>query len=388
MRGHLSFIISWITAVGVLATVSCEGLLKNTASIPVILVSDLYYPAQDIGDNVDLLTPFALEQIDLKAIILDITREHLEEEGILRDPGFIPVWQLNYLFGKDVPCAAAPYDLLSSPDDKKEDAPAFQQKGIDLLLQTLEKASQPVHIVSTGSLRPVAIAMNRRPDLFRSDKIAAIHICAGSSSENYMEWNIALDTLAAARVLRSGATINLYPCATSEGPFDTGEYNSFWALEDLGWTLSLRDKHIRNYLAYNILRKNNRPDFLSYLDNDLPEEDSISLQSFRSDRFYGSGGAHYVWETAVWMQVASLVLVERDGVGMIVRKDNVLSGDKVFQEGMIPVLLDVKDNGLFHFEQCEGASSVQIYYRTCPQKQEELLNDAFPLWYNSFHSIL
>ena len=387
MGGNRSFFVSWIVAL-VLATVSCGESPKGIASVPVILVSDLYYPAQDIGDNVDLVTPFALEQLDLKAIILDITRSHLIEDGILRDPGFIPVRQLNYLFEKDVPCAAAPYDQLSSPDDKKENAPAFQQKGIELLLNTLDSSNRPVHIVSTGSLRPIAIALNRRPDLFRSDKIAAIHICAGSSSENYLEWNIALDTLAAARVLRSGATIYLYPCATAEGPFDKGEYNSFWALDDLGWILSMDDNHIRNYLAYNILRKNNRPDFLSYLDKDLSEEDILALQAFRSDRFYGSGGAHYVWETAVWMQVASLVLVERDGVGMIVRKDNVLSGDKVFQEGMIPVLLDVKDNGLFHFKQCEGDSSIRLYYRTCPQKQQELLNSAFPLWYNSFHSSL
>ena len=211
MRGVNILNVFLIFAAVSLITPSCMETQQSASPVPVILISDLYYPAQDIGDNVDLLTPFALEQIDLKAIVFDITRSHLQEDGILRDPGFIPVMQLNYLFGKEVPCAAAPYDQLTSSDDKKEDAPAFQQKGIELLLTTLEKSERPIHIVSTGSLRPIAIALNRRPDLFRSGKVAAIHICAGSSSENYLEWNIALDTLAAARALRSEVTINLYP---------------------------------------------------------------------------------------------------------------------------------------------------------------------------------
>ena len=365
----------------------CGCSHQDDGKVPVILISDLYYPAQDVGDNVDLLTPYALEQIDLKAVIFDITRSHMNEDGIRRDPGFIPVRQLNYLFGKDVPCAAAPYDSLSSPEDRKEDAPAFQQKGIELLLNTIEAADKPVHIVSTGSLRPLAIALNRRPDLMLSDKVAAVHISAGSSSEHFMEWNIALDTLAAARVLRSGMRIILYPCATENGPFDKGVNNSFWALWNLDWILDMPDGRMRNYLAYNILRKSDRPDFLSYLESPLPESDAAVLSSFRSDRFYGSGGAHYVWETAVWMQVASLVLVGREGVGRIVPEGEVLDDDLVCPEQLWPVRLEVADNGLFRFERCDDASSVRMYFRMEPWKQERLLNEAFPVWYGSFRSV-
>lgn len=366
---------------------ACGNVSKDDGGVPVILISDLYYPAQDIGDNVDLLTPYALEQIDLKAVIFDITRSHLKEDGILRDPGFIPIRQLNYLFCKDVPCAAAPYDSLFSPEDRKEDVPEFQQKGIELLIRTIEDARRPVHIVSTGSLRPLAVAFNRRPDLLLSKKVAAVHVSAGSSSEGFLEWNIALDTLAAARVLRSGMKIILYPCATENGPFDKGVNNSFWALHDLGWILSLSDTRIRNYLAYNILRKSERPDFLSYLEDPLPPSDAAALRSFRSDRFYGSGGAHYVWETAVWMNLASLVLVERDGRGLIVPEKEVLSSDLVSPDQLWPVSLNVEDNGLFRFERCEGDSTVKLYFRAEPWKQEMLLNQAFPLWYNSFRSL-
>ena len=365
---------------------SCGHSTGEDGRVPVILISDLYYPAQDIGDNVDLITPYALEQIDLKAIVMDITRSHLKEDGILRDPGFIPVRQLNCLFGRDVPCAAAPYDPLSYPEDKKEDAPYFQQQGIDLLLRTIEAADRPVHIVSTGSLRPLAIAFNRRPDLMMSDKVAAVHVSAGSSSEDFLEWNIALDTLAAARVLRSGMKIVLYPCATAEGPFDKGVNNSFWALRDLGWIMDMPDGRLRNYLVYNILRKSDRPDYLGYLEDSLPEADVAALRAFRSDRFYGSGGCHYVWETAVWMQVASLVLVEHDGEGYIVPQSEVKDTDRVCVEQLWPVRLEVKDNGLFRFERCDGNSSVHMYFRMEPLRQEELLNMAFPRWYGSFIS--
>ena len=366
--------------------VSCGKMQDKDTSVPIILISDLYYPAQDIGDNVDLLTPFALEQIDLKAIIFDITRSHLNEDGIRRDPGYIPVRQLNYLFGKDVPCAAAPYDSLSFPEDRKEDAPLFQQEGIELLLRSIESSSRPVYIVCTGSLRPLAIALNRRPDLLLSPKVAAVLICAGSSSEDFLEWNIALDTLAAARVFRSGMKMILYPCATEYGPFDKGVNNTFWALHDLGWILSMQDSRIRNYLVYNILRKTDRPDFLSYLEEDLTDEDAAELLAFRSDRFYGSGGAHYVWETALWMHLASLVLVEQDGEGSIIREDEVLPDDRVFPEQFWPVKLKVKDNGLFSFERCNGDSPIMLYFRAEPWRQEMLLNHAFPLWYNSFRS--
>ena len=45
------------------------------ASIPVIDSTDLYHPPQDPGDNVDLIMPFALPEIDLRAVILDATEE-------------------------------------------------------------------------------------------------------------------------------------------------------------------------------------------------------------------------------------------------------------------------------------------------------------------------
>ena len=38
---------------------------------PIIDVTDLYHPYQDVGDNFDLVAAYALPEIDLRAVILD-----------------------------------------------------------------------------------------------------------------------------------------------------------------------------------------------------------------------------------------------------------------------------------------------------------------------------
>jgi len=68
--------------------------ILGATKIPVIDVTDLYHPCQDIGDNFDLITAYALPEIDLRAVILDCTDEW--RSGSRLDPGFIPVTQLNY----------------------------------------------------------------------------------------------------------------------------------------------------------------------------------------------------------------------------------------------------------------------------------------------------
>ena len=76
---------------------------------PLIDVTDLYHPHQDFGDNFDLLLPYALaDEIDLRAVVLDCTQRFREARADHpnpdyrdfhgpRDPGFVPVLQLNYL---------------------------------------------------------------------------------------------------------------------------------------------------------------------------------------------------------------------------------------------------------------------------------------------------
>ena len=73
-RGRLSL------ALPILPIVRCRlpcwdsYLLLHRISILVIDVTDLYHMDQDPGDNLDLITAYALPQIDLKAVILDCSR--------------------------------------------------------------------------------------------------------------------------------------------------------------------------------------------------------------------------------------------------------------------------------------------------------------------------
>lgn len=81
-----------------------------TEKRPVVVVTDLYHPYQDPGDNLDLTNAYALSSLDLKAILLDCHEPffHQVAEGVgtglfidkngPREPGFVCIEQLNQYF--------------------------------------------------------------------------------------------------------------------------------------------------------------------------------------------------------------------------------------------------------------------------------------------------
>lgn len=351
-----------------------------------MVITDLYTPGQDPGDNFDILTPYSLENIDLKAVVFDVSEMYRKDnplDKIWREPGYIPVTQLNYLFDVDVPCGCAPFEVMRSEDDAKWDAPAFQTKGIDLLFEVLENSDRPVHIVSTGSCRPLAVAYNRNPELMCSDKVATVHICAGSSSDKFHEWNIVLDPIAAARVFRSGMNMAIYPCGIETGAETVGRHNTFWGLKDLTFILDM-DPHLRNYSVYSILSKDDIY-YLNYLDVPLSAEDEEELRNYW--RSSALGNRHHVWETAVWQQVAGLNLVTHpDGTASLLPSDQIKEGDVIFDEGLEYIDIDVRDDGIFYFEHSDEPTNVRLYYRSEPQENERLLNMALPRLYKSYKS--
>src|SRR4051812_1959016 len=101
---------------------------------PVIVVTDLYQPPEDPGDNFDIVLPYAYERIDLRAVILDVSMEKRDSmaEGVPgypgpREPGIIPLTQLNALFGVSVPYGVSPFARMRSTTDDMRDVPPFQQ---------------------------------------------------------------------------------------------------------------------------------------------------------------------------------------------------------------------------------------------------------------------
>ena len=366
--------------------------------IPLIDVTDLYHPHQDVGDNFDVLAAYALPELDLRAVILDCTepfRQPVAKDpgpGLFpdasgpREPGFIPVWQLNSIFGRNVPCATIPFGRMKSPGDKLPDAPPFQQQGIELILKTLRESLEPVHIVSFGSARAIAAAYNREPALFRT-KLARLHLCAGGSSPpapNYIEWNVALDPLAIVCLLRSDLPIALYPDAANNAgdkgygvfspAFSYDEHNTYYKLPDLRFILQM-DAPLRRYLEYAFSRSS-RVDFLRALEVDGPALDEGLLAK-----------EHYVWETAVWICVSGRKLVKRaDGTHRIIPPALVQPTDKVLPNELHPCTVTVRDDGIYEYRETSEPSKVSVYYRGDPRENEAALREALPALYLSFKS--
>jgi hypothetical protein len=366
-----------------LATTSFSSGGGDRKRIPVIDITDLYHPPQDPGDNFDLLTAYALPEIDLKAVILDVTEDYLHkgpegqhplfrDDSGTRDPGVIPVQQLNWLFDRNVPFGIGPFKRLKAPDDKALEAPRFQQSGIELLLEILQDSTDRVEILSFGSTRILAAAYNRDPGLLRK-KASRIHIAAGASSPDYLEWNVMLDPQAMVCLLRSDLPLAIYPCATSQGPVDCGKNNTFWLLENLEFIRHM-DPPLQRYLVY-AFERSMRSDFLRVLEEELPADTLNRICQRR----------HNVWETALWAQVARRKLVRKEEGGwQFVPENEVGPHDRVNEERLLPCIVEVHEDGRFAFEKTTGPANFLIYERTDPQENEQALREALPSLYRSF----
>ncbi len=369
-----------------LAVVSWVAVLTNLAvaadRVPVIDVTDLYHPHQDVGDNVDLITAYALPEIDLRGVVLDVTGEFrdpvtrdaagklLDNTGP-RDPGFIPVLQLNYIFGRHVPSGVGPFRRMRSPDDTMPALPGFQESGIELMVRLLRSSRQKLDIVSFGSARPIAVAYNRHPELMRK-KVRRIHLCAGATSPGFVEWNVMLDPNAMVCLLRSDLPIAIYPCAT-DSPFHYGRHNTFWLLPDLSFASEM-DSRLQSYLAFAFGRTV-RADFLRAMDEAPPVEVLEKLKRHR----------HKVWETAVWLEVSGRKLVRRgNGRYRIVAEDEITATDRILPGGLRPCKVTVRNDGTFSFSLTEQPTRCWIYDRGDPKLNEAALREALPVLYRSY----
>jgi pyrimidine-specific ribonucleoside hydrolase len=359
--------------------------MDNVKKVPIIDITDLYHPAQDPGDNFDIIAAYALPEIDLRAVILDATERFRQPiadggdptfrdtRGYAREPGVIPMTQMNFIFNRNVPYATSPFTTMKSPDDCMYDVPVFQQYGIELILKTLQDSEEKVEILSFGSARTLAAAYNREPDLLRS-KVKRIHLSAGSSSPEYPEWNVLLDPNAIVCLFRSDLPIAVYPCATGQGPFDYSPNNSFWRLPNLEFIKDMHPK-LKRYLGY-AFGYVNRVDFLRAVQEDFPEEHMQAIYPHY----------HSVWETAVWMQVSNRVLVHRaDGSYRIIPADEVLPTDSVLPNELRPCKVNVQENGRFTFEYTDEPTNLLIYYRGEPYENEKALREALPALYLSIN---
>jgi hypothetical protein len=203
-----------------------RGPSSPLRKIPLIHTTDLYDPPQDPDDQIDLATVFALEEYDLRGVVLDITEKFLHPKpggwDIARKPGFESVARMARMTGKAMPVAQGPHRPLSDPRDTCGDAPDEEQAGIRMILRLLEDSREPVLISVTGSPRTVTAAYNRDPTLLR-EKTRAVLLNAGSTGGTKGEWNVGLDLQAYIGLWRSDLPIRWYPPGTESGAFNPSD---------------------------------------------------------------------------------------------------------------------------------------------------------------------
>jgi hypothetical protein len=262
----------------------------GTRKVPVLYCTDLFHPYDDPDDHFDIATLYALDELDIQGIVLD--------QGGKQDikPGEIPVEQLNYLTGRDVPWRIGLSEPLKTPDDTAVDEPEEYQHGVRLILDVLEKSEIPVTIITVGSLRDVAAAFNRRPDLFRN-RVSRMMLFIGEASAATLEWNVGLDPKAFIRIMNSGLPIWWVPC------FDGGNFKnkgnaSFWRARHVDLLNDVPDR-LMNYFIY-ALQKKQSPDYLAYLDKDVDEAARKQVLS----------GIRNLWCTAVFTEAAGRAIVK------------------------------------------------------------------------------
>ncbi|MCX8065432.1 MAG: hypothetical protein N3G21_09725 [Candidatus Hydrogenedentes bacterium] len=355
--------------------------------VPVVDITDLYHPPQDFGDTFDLIFPYAVPEVSLKGILFDVTHRYRvpypgEGENQLysdplggREPGVITVWQLNYLFDKAVPSAPCTFEPLASQTDTQLTRGEFENQGLTLLMTILEKSSQPVEVVSFGSARPLALAINRFPDLLRK-KVSKIHLCAGSYPPGeLLEWNVKLDPEAFIRVISTDLPIIIYPCAERGNAFALGNYNTYWLMPNLEFLKDI-DPRLLRFLVYSHSRSN-RVDFLQVLEEEPPEDATQALLR----------RAHNVWETDVWLEVSKRVLVQRaDASYRIILQSEKKVSDRPVPTALVPVRLIPKDDGNFEVDFDADKKPHKIFYRRDPDEHQRAMREAIPELYKSFKS--
>ncbi len=258
------------TALSILLVVASDAVAQQ---VPLIYSTDLFHPPDDPDDTVDLATVFALPELDLKAIILDLGQQQRKA------PGAIPVRQMLALTGKRVPVATGLLHPLRYPEDTGEDQFGNSQGGVRLILKALRESEAKVTIITVGSVRDVAAAYNREPGLFKK-KIRTIYVNAGNSGGGDLHWNPRLDPLAYVRLVQSDLPVRWAPSfdgresfeSLARGDWAARPHQAYWRFLQ-GEIYSQLPLALQNYFLYALAPKVASQDGpIAYLKRDRREE--------------------------------------------------------------------------------------------------------------------
>jgi hypothetical protein len=274
----------WIVLLFVSVRIApCRAAEPEGAKIPILYSTDLLHPPVDPDDHYDLATLFALEEFDIRGIVLDNNGRDQQKES-----GRPAVDQMMHITRKRVPMAIGLRRRLQSRTDKAAEDPADLQGGVELILKALRESKEPVVVFTTGSCRDLAVAYNREPALVKA-KVKAYYNNAGDGpggSQN--EYNTGLDRNAYARVFEAGLPHFWCPCYGKDG------YLTFFSITSQAAVIGACAPAVQNYFVYALTRSKEEPiPFLATGPHPMP------------------GGGRKMWCTAPMFHAAGRKIYQR-----------------------------------------------------------------------------
>jgi hypothetical protein len=323
--------------------------------VPVIYCTDLFHPHDDPDDHFDIACLYAIEEVEIKAIILDQGRKQKKK------PGYVPISQLNHITGRNVPHALGLSDKLQSPGDKGLSQAKEYQRGVEIILTILRNSKEPVTIITVGSLRDIAAGYNRSPDLFRT-KVNRMFIFIGEASrKGHIEYNVGLDRNAYIRIMNSGLPVYWIPC------FDGGVWQnhgraSYWKASHIDLLGRVSDK-VMNYFIYALLRKDEKDPF-RYLEHEVNEDDKNKVFSMNRN----------LWCTAIFAHIVGRRFVRQGDEFISIPKSASYSKEqevKPFRFDEVSVFVNEQAN--VSYEQTGRANKIRQFHVLKPDIYAEVM---------------
>jgi hypothetical protein len=265
---------------------------KPDKRVPVIYCTDLFHPHDDPDDHFDIACLYAIQEIEIKAIILDQGQKQKKK------PGSIPISQLNHITGRNVPYAVGLSDRLKTASDKGLWQAKEYQDGV-VILKILKTSKAPVTIITVGSLRDIAAACNRSPDLFKTKVDRLLMFIGEASKKGHIEYNVGLDKNAYIRIMNSGLPVYWVPCFDG-GVWQNSGRASYWKAshKDL---LGRASAKVMNYFIYALLKKNEKNP-IQYLDKQINSDDRKKVLLMNRN----------LWCTAIFAHIAGRRFIRRE----------------------------------------------------------------------------
>lgn len=332
--------------------------------VPILYSTDLFYPHEDPDDYFDLATLFGLEEFDLRGVVLDGGQRQQQA------PGKIPLEQMFRLTGRSAPYAIGLAQPLASAGEKAEQQPAEFQKGVQLILDVLRQSPKKVTLVTTGSVRDVAAAFNRDPQLLR-DKLERFYAAisdAGVATE--YEYNVQLDPQSYVRILQSGLPIYWCPCFEG-GLWKRGAHATFWQFTQRD-VLETAPPRLQNWFIY-ALTKPKDADPIAYLSAPQQAESRAAVWAMRRN----------MWSTAALLHAAGRQIYQRaDGTFVPLSPQEAarqgIADRKVQAFRFDPVAVDVASNQngkiSLKVDLASSKPTMQVFRITDP-RYEQIMTD-------------